>query len=191
MRRKMVLAMLLGAAMGCAPVPYRQTQADVNADQYHRLVGVVSGDTLVVSMPEWNGRGQSDVNVRCIGVRAPLLDPERQRYGAQRAADGVASRLASGWVRLEFNNAGDRPLLAYDGSLVADQEAYVFVPPPADDPAGHELFLNEWLLDEGLADRDHGVAEWDRGTLGQYKRRLDAAAERARQAGRGLWAMPR
>jgi endonuclease YncB( thermonuclease family) len=186
-----MLATCVALAGGCAPAPYRASQAEASADQYHRLVGVVSGDTLVVTLPEWNGGGQRDVNVRCIGVRAPLLDPERQQYGGQRAADAVARLVGGGWVRLEFNNAENRPLLAYDGSLVADQEAYVFVPPPADDPAGHELFLNEWLLDEGFAERDSGVAEWDRGTLGRYKPRLDRAADRARAAGRGLWALPR
>lgn len=191
MRIPILFAALLAVAAGCQPAPVRATLAEANADQYHRLVGVVSGDTLVVQMAEWTGGGSREVNVHLIGVRAPVLDPEAARYGARRAADAVAAHLADGWVRLEFNNAENRPLLAYDGSLVADQEAWVFVPPPGADPGGHELFLNEWLLDEGLADRDHGVAEWDRGTLGRYARRLDAAAGRARDGRRGLWALPR
>lgn len=191
MRSILVIAAGLGLALGCQPVAHRPTLAEARADQYHRLVGVVGGDTLVVTLAEWTGGGQRDVNVHLVGVRAPDLDPERAKYGARRAADAVAALLAGESVRLEFNNAENRPLMAYDGTLVADQEAWVFVPPPGSDPAGHELFLNEWLLDEGLAERDHGVAEWDRGTFGQYNRRLDAAAARARDARRGLWVLAR
>jgi endonuclease YncB( thermonuclease family) len=174
-------------AIGCASSGRDLTFAQARSDQYHRLVGVVSGDTIVVRMAEWNGRGEREVNVRLIGVQCPIVDPEQARFGAVRAQSAVAAQLAREWVRLEFNNDENRPLVHYDGSLVADQECYVFVPPPGSDPGGHEEFLNEWLLDEGHGVRDHGIAEADRGILGQYKRRLDLAGERARRSRRGVW----
>lgn len=181
------VALLLVAA-GCES-PQATSFEQRRGGQYHQVVGVVSGDTFVGDL-RLDG-GTHRLNVKLIGVKAPVQDAHVAEWGAQTATDLLGRALARGWVRIEFNNQLNEPLRHYDGTLVADQEAYVFVPPADTDRGGHETFVNREMLEQGYVVRDTGIARDDRGALGEYVDRMDEAQSRARNAARGVWALPR
>lgn len=185
---------ILAALLGCSVVTGCATQRAVSLEQirggqYHQVVGVVSGDTFVADM-RLDG-GVHRLNVKLIGISAPRNKEGTTELGADAATAELGAHLARGWVRLEFNNELNAPLRHYDGTLVANQECFVFIPPPDTDRGGHELLLNRELLETGRVVRDSGLARNDRGHLGEYVERMDEAESRARNASRGLWALPR
>ncbi len=175
-------------ASGCA-TPSQRSLQQRRGGQYHQVIGVVSGDTFVADL-RLDG-GMHRLNVKLIGVRAPRERAGFTELGARSSTAELGRQLARGWVRLEFNNQLNEPLRHYDGTLVADQECWVFVPPAENDQGGHETFLNRELLEIGVVVRDDGVARDDRGGLGEYVDRMDEAEGRARADARGLWALPR
>jgi endonuclease YncB( thermonuclease family) len=190
------ISVLLPAAALCAAAvvsgcnsPPQTTLTQRRTAQFHQVVGVVSGDTFVADLRLYGGVHR--LNVKLIGVRAPLDTETVTEWGAAAATAELARYLARGWVRLEFNNELNEPLRHYDGTLVADQECYVFVPPPDTDFGGHETFLNRALLEDGFVARHPGLAQNDRGRLGEYVDRMDEAEARARSASLGVWSLPR
>ncbi|MBA2692229.1 MAG: thermonuclease family protein [Rubrobacter sp.] len=124
---------------------------------------VVDGDTIEV-FPEV----YSESSVRLIGMDAPEeFDDSGAEPYASEATAFAGERLAGETVRLEF----DEEIVDDYGRLLA----YVYL--------DGEMF-NEVLVEEGFAQ----VATFPPNT--RYFDRFEAAQERARGAGRGIWGLP-
>lgn len=144
-------------ASSTAPLP-------VNRNNLYKVVHVVDGDTVVVSI------GGKNTTLRLIGLDTPeTVDPRKpvQCFGreASAKAKGLLSRQT---VRLEFD-ASQGTLDKYGRTL-----AYLFLP--------DGTFFNKYMIAEGFAH------EYTYNIPYAYQKEFKAAETSAREQKKGLWA---
>lgn len=134
------------------------------ASEMHRVVRVVDGDTLIVSI---DGK---DATLRLIGLDTPeVVDPRRAVQCFGREASSEAKRLLSGTsVRIE-SDPTQGALDKYDRTL-----AYVYL-------ADGTLF-NRYMIAEGFGH------EYTYNLPYRYQSEFKAAEVTARSSQKGLWA---
>ncbi|MCP4251009.1 MAG: hypothetical protein GY778_28560 [bacterium] len=171
-RRRPVLTtvILLSGALVVYERGFGRTGQGDDVSRYHNrvvaVVQVVDGDTFDVDIPDG---GYSITRIRLWGVDTPEVAGSRDgamHYGAEASAFAV-QKLQDRQVRLVLAPTKTRGLY---GRLLA----YVYL-----EPSG--VMFNELLVGEGYAYADWRFAH-------PYKRQFMDIEERARRAGRGLWA---
>jgi micrococcal nuclease len=142
-----------------------------------QVLFVTDGDTLTL---------ESGEEIRLLGIDAPEIyyaghsecsSPESSTccYGDEAQLELERLLSVTGRIRLEFDLACEG---VYDRTL-----AYLFTVPESDEDT--EIFLNEWLLEEGFAkvyDEDVGQARDIR-----YFERFQEAQAKAQSLEKGLW----
>ena len=164
------------AACGNREVPIL-VNAWCDTPREEKVLAITDGDTLTLSSGE---------EVRLLGVDAPELyyaghsecsseEHSTCCYGDEAGAELEDLVPPGSTVRLEFDLACQG---IYDRTL-----AYLFTVP--EDEEEPEVFLNEWLLEEGFArvyDEDVGQARDIR-----YFERFQNAQVKAQTGEKGLW----
>ena len=165
----LALVALVAVALVCDRLGRRPGQGD-DRSRYHdrtfRVARVVDGDTIDIEIPD---RGKPFTRIRLWGVDAPEIGRSGRagdHFGAEATAFAEQT-LAGRNVHVVLSPARTRGKY---GRLLA----YVYL------ERGGAMF-NETLLEEGYAYAD---LRFDHHYYNQFK----AIEQRARKAGRGLWA---
>jgi len=139
------------------------------SEEWHKVVKIVDGDTIVISL---NGKNET---VRLIGVDTPeTVDPRTtvQCFGNE-ASNEVKKILGAQYVRIEMDaSQGERDKY---GRLLA----YVFAPLNS---IREGLLLNEYLIESGFGH------EYTYNLPYKYQKQFKAAEADARAQKKGLWA---
>ena len=174
--RQLLLFLLVFTACGDRSIPILVNDW-CDTPREETVAEIIDGDTLVLEGGE---------TVRILGIDAPERyytgHPDCSSEESSTCCYGEESSLAL----LEIIPPGSRIRLEFDLECTGIYDrtlAYLFL--SNDDTGAEEIFLNEWLIEEGLAkvyEQDVGQAKDIR-----YLERFQDAQTQAQSQQKGLW----